>query len=91
MALSSKILIFIICGLEMIWYFYGIGLSWFGIGNAYYLYVMRLTLDPFSWSDFSSYCIGIIVYVLSAWSTMALFYVAITDGDCSCKFENKYY
>ena len=85
MAMSSKILIFIICGLEMIWYCYGIGLSWYGVGNAYYQYVMRLTPDPLSWSDIDHYCIGLIVYVLSAWSTMALFYVAITDGDSSGK------
>ena len=77
--------ILIICGLEMVWYCYGISISWIGIGNAYYPYFMGFGPEP-SLSDFDHYCIGLIVYVLSAWSTMALSYVAITDGNCSGKF-----
>ena len=85
MALSSKTLILIICGLEITWYLYGICISWIGIFNAYYLFVMRMTPN-WGWSDIKSYCIGLIVYVLSSWSTMALFFVAITDGEFSGKF-----
>ena len=81
-----RIQIFLICGLEMVWYFYGMGISWYGIGNKYYNWIMRLTDEPFTYDQISNYCSGIIVYVLSFWCTLALFYVAWTDGDCKGKY-----
>ena len=88
MALSSKTLILIICGLEIIWYCYGMSISWFGIGNAYYPYFMAIAPEP-SWSDIDHFCIGLIVYVLSTWSTLFLAFVALTDGEFACKFVKK--
>ena len=82
MALSSKTIL-IICGLEIIWCCYGICISWFGIGNAYYPYFMALAPEP-SWSDIAPFGIGLIVYCLSTYATLFLLYVAIT-GESSCK------
>ena len=86
MTLTSKTIL-IICGLEIIWFCYGICISWFGIGNAYYPYFMALAPEP-SWSDIAPFGIGLIVYCLSTYATLFLFYVAIT-GESSCKFEKK--
>lgn len=73
-------LIFAICIFEILWYIYSIGICWYGIGQAYYNYVMRLTkiLDS---NDMIYFSLGILICVPSSWCTMALFYVAYSKGE----------
>ena len=79
--MNFRLVIFVICFLELVWYTFSIGASWFEIGKIYYDWSMRLR-ETIEISEISWLSVGIIAPTISLVATLALFYVAFTDGKC---------